>query len=137
MLHNYHRETFSPLRCATRRRGGVRCFRLRRAKVALSNGTSAPASERERGLLMYKATRTAAAIGVIGSLIASQAQAESADSAATEIALLKKQLRLMEEKLDKLQKQTTANTAAAADAKAKANDAKAKADAKLVSAAAN
>ena len=34
----------------------------------------------------------------------------------------------MEEKLDKLQKQTTANTEAAADAKAKADDAKAKAD---------
>jgi phosphate-selective porin OprO and OprP len=77
---------------------------------------------------MYKATRTAAAIGVIGSLMASQAQAETGDSAAAEIALLKKQLRLMEEKLDKLQKQTTANTEAAADAKAKADDAKAKAD---------
>ena len=77
---------------------------------------------------MSKAKHTAAAIGVIGVLMISQARAESADSAATEIALLKKQLRLMEEKLDKLQKQTTANTEAAADAKAKADDAKAKAD---------
>ncbi len=42
------------------------------------------------------------------------AKAESADSATAEIALLKKQLRLMEEKekLDRLQKQTTANSAA-------------------------
>jgi phosphate-selective porin OprO/OprP len=76
---------------------------------------------------MSKAKHTAAAIGMIGALMASQARAETADSAA-EIALLKKQLRLMEEKLDRLQKQTVANTEAAADAKAKADDAKAKAD---------
>lgn len=76
---------------------------------------------------MSKAKQTAVAIGVIGALMASQARAESGDAAA-EIALLKKQLRLMEEKLDKLQKQTTANTEAAADARAKADDAKAKAD---------
>ena len=36
-------------------------------------------------------------------------------------ALLKQQLRLMEQKLDRLQKQTTANTAAAANANAKAD----------------
>ena len=77
---------------------------------------------------MSKAKQTAAAIGVIGALMTSQARAESSDSAAAEIALLKKQLRLMEEKLDKLQKQTTANTEAAADAGAKADDAKASAD---------
>jgi phosphate-selective porin OprO/OprP len=77
---------------------------------------------------MSKAKHTAAAIGMIGALITSQARAESADNAAAEIALLKKQLRLMEEKLDKLQKQTAANTEATAEAKAKADDAKAKAD---------
>src|SRR3954453_4271891 len=77
---------------------------------------------------MSKTKHSVAAIGVIGILMTSQARAQSADSAAAEIALLKKQLRLMEEKLDSLQKQTTANTAAAADAKAKAVDAKAKAD---------
>jgi phosphate-selective porin OprO/OprP len=48
-----------------------------------------------------------------------QAQAQSADNSQAEIALLKQQLRLMEQKLDKLQKQTSANTAAAANANAK------------------
>ena len=43
----------------------------------------------------------------------------------SEIALLQQQLRLMEQKLDKLQSQTAANTAAAAKANAKAEDAKA------------
>ena len=75
---------------------------------------------------MSKAKQTAAAIGMIGALMTSQARADTADSAA-EIALLKEQLRLMEEKLDALQKRTAANEAAA-EAKAKANDAKAKAD---------
>jgi phosphate-selective porin OprO and OprP len=83
---------------------------------------------------MSKAKQTVAAIGVIGALMTSQARAESSDSAAAEIALLKKQLRLMEEKLDKLQKQTAANTEAAADARAKADDAKAKADSAKVKA---
>jgi phosphate-selective porin OprO/OprP len=63
---------------------------------------------------------TAAAVGLIGALVASQAQAQSANADA-EIALLKQQLKLMEQKLDKLQKQTTANTAAAANANAKAD----------------
>jgi phosphate-selective porin OprO and OprP len=83
---------------------------------------------------MSKAKQTVAAIGVIGALMTSQARAESSDNAAAEIALLKKQLRLMEEKLDKLQKQTAANTEAAADARAKADDAKAKADSAKVKA---
>src|SRR5215510_3462103 len=87
-----------------------------------------------RGALMSKAKHTAVAIGVIGALMTSQARAESGDAAA-EIALLKKQLRLMEEKLDKLQKQTAANTEAAADANAKAADAKAKAEAKATTVA--
>jgi phosphate-selective porin OprO/OprP len=63
---------------------------------------------------------TAAAVGLIGALITSQAQAQSAGGNDAEIALLKQQLRLMEQKLDKLQKQTAANTAAAASANAKA-----------------
>src|SRR6478735_194795 len=68
---------------------------------------------------MSKAQLTAAAaIGLIGALTTSQARAQSADA---EIAALKQQLRLMEQKLDKLQKQTAANTAAAARASAKAD----------------
>src|SRR5438445_10370949 len=68
---------------------------------------------------MSKVQLTAvAAIGLIGALTTSPARAQSADA---EIAALKKQLRLMEEKLDRLQKQTAANTAAAARANAKAN----------------
>jgi phosphate-selective porin OprO/OprP len=63
---------------------------------------------------------TAAAIGLIGALTTSQAHAQSAGADA-EIAALKQQLRLMEQKLDKLQKQTAANTAAAASANAKAD----------------
>jgi phosphate-selective porin OprO/OprP len=64
---------------------------------------------------------TAAAVGLIGASLASRVQAESADNNEAEIALLKQQLRLMEQKLDKLQKQTAANTAAAAHANAKAD----------------
>ena len=70
---------------------------------------------------MSKATlTTAAAIGVIGALMTSQARAGSAGGTDAEIALLKKQLQLLEQKLDKLQKQTAANTTAAANANAKA-----------------
>src|SRR5712672_2017245 len=67
-----------------------------------------------------------------------EARAQSAASAETEIAALKRQLRLMEQKLDALQKQTAANTAAAAKANAKA-DAKAdtKPDTKLPVTSAN
>ena len=84
---------------------------------------------------MSKATlTTAAAIGVIGALMTSQARAESASGTDAEIALLKKQLQLLEQKLDKLQKQTAANTTAAANANAKAN-ASAKADAKVATVA--
>src|SRR6266446_10600728 len=68
---------------------------------------------------MSKVQLTAvAAISLIGALTTSQARAQSADA---EIAALKQQLRLMEQKLDKLQKQTAANTAAAATANAKAD----------------
>src|SRR6267143_1216158 len=48
------------------------------------------------------------------------AHAQSAGADA-EIAALKQQLRLMEQKLDKLQRQTAANTTAAATANAKAD----------------
>jgi phosphate-selective porin OprO/OprP len=75
---------------------------------------------------MSKARHTAVAISVIGVLVTSQVRAETPDNSATEIALLKKQLQLMEEKLDRLQKQTAANTNAAADAKAKAEEARVK-----------
>src|SRR5258706_5438640 len=65
------------------------------------------------------------------------AHAQSAGADA-EIAALKQQLRLMEQKLDKLQKQTAANTAAAANAKAKAEtNAKAKAETNVGVASAN
>src|ERR1700686_1382718 len=68
---------------------------------------------------MSKAQLTAAAaIGLIGALATSQARAQSAGADA-EIAALKQQLRLMEQKLDKIQRQTAANTAAAATANAK------------------
>ncbi|MHB8269468.1 OprO/OprP family phosphate-selective porin [Bradyrhizobium sp.] len=69
---------------------------------------------------------TATAVGLLGALATSQAYAQSAGNADAEIALLKQQLRLMEQKLDALQKQTAANTSAAAKANAKA-DAKANA----------
>ena len=56
---------------------------------------------------------TKIAIALIATFAVSQASAESASSTDEEIAALKKQLRLLEEKLDRLQKQTVANTAAA------------------------
>jgi len=62
---------------------------------------------------------TAASISLMMTLITSPARAQSASGADAEIALLKQQLKLMEQKLDKLQKQTVANTAAAATANAK------------------
>ena len=58
-----------------------------------------------------------ATVGLVLTAIGSKANAESNDA---EIALLKQQLRMMEAKLDKLQKQTSANTTAAAKAEAKA-----------------
>ncbi|WP_369721883.1 OprO/OprP family phosphate-selective porin [Bradyrhizobium sp. LLZ17] len=68
---------------------------------------------------MLRKTFATAALGLAGALAASQAHAQSASSD-QEIALLKQQLRLLEQKLDKLQKQTAANTVAAASAKAEA-----------------
>src|SRR5215813_9061384 len=60
-------------------------------------------------------------IALVMTFIGTQVRAQSASSAEAEIAALKKQLRLMEEKLDRLQKQTAANTVAAAKANAKAD----------------
>src|SRR4051794_3738849 len=73
---------------------------------------------------------SAAAISLIGTLATSQARAQSSGADA-EIALLKQQLRLMEQKLDRLQKQTAANTTAAANAKADAKAAVANANAAI------
>jgi phosphate-selective porin OprO and OprP len=67
---------------------------------------------------------TKIAVALVTTLVASQARAESASSTDAEIAALKKQLHLLEEKLDRLQKQTTANAVPAPKASAKA-DAKA------------
>ena len=67
------------------------------------------------------------AICLLGVLTTSQAVAQSANDNDAEIALLKQQLRLMEQKLDKLQKQTTVNSAVAAKANAEAKVANARA----------
>ncbi|SFI29887.1 OprO/OprP family phosphate-selective porin [Bradyrhizobium sp. Gha] len=86
-------------------------------------------------------TRIAAtAIGLAGALAASQAQAQSTNNSDQEIALLKQQLKLLEQKLDKLQNQTAANTAAAAKTRAEAKaeaKAEARSEAKAVVANAN
>ncbi|MFL5239208.1 MAG: porin, partial [Rhizomicrobium sp.] len=86
-------------------------------------------------------TRTfAAAIGLAGALGASQAQAQAAGNSEQEIALLKQQLKMLEQKLDKLQSQTAANTAATAKARVEAKaeaKAEARSEAKAVVANAN
>ncbi len=51
-----------------------------------------------------KKMTAAAAIGLAG-MLTSQAQAQSAGKQDAEIALLKQQLRMMEQKLDRLEKQ--------------------------------
>jgi len=69
---------------------------------------------------MGMATQSAkVTIALVMTLVGSRVSAQSASSADAEIAALKKQLRLMEEKLDRLQKRTAANTAAADKANAK------------------
>ena len=77
---------------------------------------------------MYSGTKFAgvAAVGLIGTLLTPQAQAQSAGGEDAEIALLKQQVRLLEQKLEKLEKKTSANATAVANANAKA-DASAKA----------
>jgi phosphate-selective porin OprO and OprP len=69
------------------------------------------------------------AAGIFSTGALQQAQAEPAESNDAEIAALKRQLRLMEQKLDSLQKQTSANTKAAAKASAKADESAAVANA--------
>src|SRR5215471_17280168 len=61
---------------------------------------------------------TTAAFGLASALAASNANAQSAGNSDQEIALLKQQLHLLEQKLDKLQKQT-ANSKAEAKAEAR------------------
>jgi phosphate-selective porin OprO/OprP len=79
---------------------------------------------------------TTTALGIAGALMASQAHAQSASNSDKEIALLKEQLRMLEQKLDKLQQQTAANTTAAANAKKEAK-AEARSEAKAAVANAN
>ena len=64
--------------------------------------------------------RLTIAVGRFAATVASRAYAQSAGDDEAEVALLKQQLRLVEQKLDKLQKQSTANARAAAVASAKA-----------------
>src|SRR3954471_16535249 len=64
------------------------------------------------------------AISLVGVLLASKAHAESADNN-SEIALLRQQLRALEQKLDKLQRQSDAIATSAAKSNAKPSDAKA------------
>src|SRR5262245_44563422 len=70
---------------------------------------------------MKIATATILAMGM-GALAVSSAAAEPTGNDA-EIALLKQQLRLLEQKLDRLEKQSATNAKAAATAKAKADTA--------------
>src|SRR6202158_3798464 len=67
----------------------------------------------------------ATAVSLIAAMVAAQAHAQSTGNNDAEIVALKQQLRLMEQKLDKLQKQTAANTTAAANANAKVANANA------------
>ena len=62
---------------------------------------------------------TKIALATVMTFVGSQVRAQSASSTETEIAALKEQLLRMEEKLDRLQKQTAAKTVAAAKANAK------------------
>src|ERR1700676_3311994 len=73
---------------------------------------------------------TTVAILAVGALAASPALAQSGGSDA-EIALLKQQLHLLEQKLDRLEKQGAANTRAAASAKEEARAAVASANAAI------
>jgi phosphate-selective porin OprO/OprP len=62
---------------------------------------------------------TKIALAMVLTLVGSQVRAQSASSTETEIAALKKQLLRMEEKLDRLQKQTAAKANAGTEANAK------------------
>ena len=73
---------------------------------------------RIRKLIATVAIVEATSFGMVAGGVA---RAQSASTADAEIAALKRQLQLMEQKLDRLQKQTAANTTAAARANAKAD----------------
>jgi hypothetical protein len=60
-------------------------------------------------------------VSLVATTINPQAHAQSAGSTDAEITGLKKQIRLLEEKLDKIQKRTDARIAAVATAPAKPN----------------
>lgn len=85
---------------------------------------------------MIRTKLTTIAVGLAGALTASHAYAQSTSGGDQEIALLKQQLWLLEQKLDSVQKQTAANTAAAANAKTEAK-AEARSEAKAAVAKAN
>src|SRR5258708_16444228 len=72
------------------------------------------------GFMSRARLTVAVAIGLFAAMIGSRAHAQSTDNDEAEIALLKQQLRSVEQKLDKLQKQTMANAHAAAAANARA-----------------
>jgi phosphate-selective porin OprO and OprP len=69
--------------------------------------------------MMFKLDRVFRGTLFVVAAATGQAHAQSADYNEAEITALKQQLRLMEQKLDKLQKLTAANTSAAANANAK------------------
>ncbi len=74
---------------------------------------------------------TAIAVGVTGAVAATPTYSQfMRDGNAPEITLLKQQLRLMEQKLDKLEKQTAANTTATAKTNEKVEKVEAKSNAK-------
>jgi phosphate-selective porin OprO/OprP len=75
------------------------------------------ACDNNGGIMSRKKTTMAAAIGLAG-VLTPQAQAQSAGGQDAEIALLRQQLRLMEQKLDRLEKQTNAPATAKGNAKA-------------------
>src|SRR5216684_1976723 len=72
------------------------------------------------GFMSRARLTVAVAIGLFAAMIASRAHAQSTDNNEAEIALLKQQLRSVEQKLDELQKQTVANAHAAAAANSRA-----------------
>ncbi len=83
---------------------------------------------------------TSVAMAAATALTAASIQQAHAEGSSEEIMLLKQQVRMLEQKLDKIQQQTSANSAATANAKAEAKaaaKAEAKAEAKAAIANAN
>src|SRR5690242_20477929 len=88
-------------------------------------------TDQERDTVMRTRMITAAVCAAgVGALAASPAMAQSAGDEA-EIALLKRQLRLLEQRLDKLEKHGAANAKAAVTANAKARVAVTTTDAEI------